>query len=60
MKCPKCGSDISDKANFCPKYGFKLKVNTEVLKIKIDEFRHKIYKCYITIAFGLVAAFLGI
>ena len=58
MKCPKCGSDVDDEANFCSKCGFKLKVNTEALKIKINEFRHKIYEGCISMALDLGLIFL--
>jgi len=60
MKCPKCGSDVDDEANFCSKCGFKLKVNTEALKIKINEFRHKIYEGCISMALGLGLMFFGV
>ena len=60
MKCPKCGSDVDDKANFCPNCGFKLKINIEALKIKINDFRHKIYEGYISMALGLGLVFFGV
>jgi len=60
MKCPKCGSDVDDEANFCSKCGFKLKVDTETLKIKINELRHKTYEGLISMVSGIGLAIFGI
>lgn len=59
MKCPKCSEEVAEKTKYCPYCGFNLKVNVGFLKVKIDEFRHKIYEGYIMMGLGFAIAFFG-
>ena len=34
MYCGKCGNEISEKAKFCPKCGYKIEENNSELKSK--------------------------
>lgn len=57
--CPKCGKEVSEGMTFCPNCGLKLTFNKEVLKLKIDETRHKEKIGYMTALLGVASLALS-
>ncbi len=39
-RCPKCGKEVGEDVNYCPNCGSELKIDIEVFKLKLEDFRH--------------------
>jgi len=62
-KCPYCGRDIPDDAQFCPYCGRRLqapalRAEVEILKQRIDRYKHEETTSLIMFAVFLVLAFI--
>ena len=67
IKCPECGTDVSDKAEKCPKCAYPLNPKNSITQVKNDSKPEVIVKpkegCFLqTLNFGcaLIAIIIGI
>ena len=60
MRCSKCGSDVGKGAGYCPNCGFKLDINIDILKIKVDDYKYKVKLCWILSLVWFAVFFSGL
>jgi hypothetical protein len=53
-KCPKCGKEVPLEAIYCPYCSTKLEVNSDAIKIRLEELRHNENLGYFFFAIGIV------
>jgi len=58
-KCPKCGKEVPLEAIYCPYCGTKLEVNSDTIKIRLEELRHKEKFGYFLIVIGIPFMLFG-
>jgi hypothetical protein len=58
-KCPKCGKEVPLEAIYCPYCSTKLEVNSDTIKIRLEELRHNENVCHFLFVIGLVIALFG-
>jgi hypothetical protein len=63
-KCPKCGREAGEGANYCPSCGSELRVDLEAVKLKVEELRHDEKVGWIVVVLGfallLFSGWLGV
>jgi hypothetical protein len=58
-KCPKCGKEVPLEAIYCPYCSTKLEVNSDTIKIRLEELRHNEKIGWFFSVVGLVIVFFG-
>ena len=59
MKCSKCGNEISEGYDYCPRCGARLKVSELALKEQIEETRHNERLSGISVIIGVILMGVG-
>jgi hypothetical protein len=58
-KCPKCGREAGEGANFCPSCGSELRLDVEAVKLRVEDLRHEEMQCWILTGLGFAMLLLG-
>jgi hypothetical protein len=58
-KCPKCGKEVPLEAIYCPYCSTKLEVNSDTIKIRLEELRHNEKIGWFFFVVGLVIELFG-